>query len=51
MAIRLEKAFGTPAREWMIRQLDYDLAEAMRRSKKIHVRPFGALNIESRSRL
>ena len=31
MAVRLEKAFGTPAREWLIRQLDYELAEVMRR--------------------
>lgn len=40
MAIRLEKAFGTPAREWLLRQLDYQLAEAMRRAKKIKVEPF-----------
>ncbi len=29
MAVRLEKAFGTPAREWLIRQLDFELAEVM----------------------
>jgi addiction module HigA family antidote len=40
MAVRLEKAFGTPAREWLIRQLDYELAEVMRRAKKIKVEPF-----------
>lgn len=40
MAIRLEKAFGTPAREWLLRQLDYELAEVMRRANKIKVQPF-----------
>jgi antitoxin HigA-1 len=40
MAIRLEKAFGTPAREWLIRQLDYELTEVMRRANKIKVKPF-----------
>jgi addiction module HigA family antidote len=47
MAIRLEKAFGTPAREWLIRQLDFDLAEAMRRADKIKVEPFSAHAVES----
>jgi antitoxin HigA-1 len=42
MAVRLEKAFGTPAREWLIRQLDHELAEVMRRAKKIKVEPFRA---------
>jgi addiction module HigA family antidote len=42
MAVRLEKAFGTPAREWLLRQLDYELAEVMRRAKKIKVEPFHA---------
>lgn len=42
MAIRLEKAFGTPAREWLIRQLDHELAEAMRRVDQIEVEPFHA---------
>ena len=40
MAIRLEKAFGTPARDWLIRQLDHELAEAMRRVGHIPVEPF-----------
>lgn len=40
MAVRLEKAFGTPAREWLMRQLDHELAEVMRRSKKIKVEPY-----------
>ena len=47
MAVRLEKAFGTPAREWLIRQLDYELGEVMRRAKKIKVEPFRASTTES----
>ena len=47
MAVRLEKAFGTPAREWLIRQLDAALAEVMRRAKKIKVEPFRASTTES----
>ncbi len=38
----MEKAFGTPAREWLIRQLDYELTEVMRRANKIKVEPFRA---------
>lgn len=40
MAVRLEKAFGTPAREWLLRQLDHELAEVMRRADAIKVEPF-----------
>lgn len=40
MAIRLEKAFGLPAREWLIRQLDHELAEAMQKAEGIDVQPF-----------
>lgn len=40
MAIRLEKAFGTPAREWLMRQLDHELTEAMQRADGIEVQPF-----------
>jgi addiction module HigA family antidote len=47
MALRLEKAFGTPAREWLMRQLDYELAEVMRRAKTIKVEPFRASLTES----
>lgn len=47
MALRLEKAFGTPAREWLIRQLDYELAEVKRRARKIKVEPFRASATES----
>ena len=42
MAVRLEKAFGTSAREWLLRQLNYELAEVMRRAGKIKVEPFRA---------
>lgn len=37
MAIRLEKAFGTPAREWLMRQLDYELTQAMHKADAIDV--------------
>ncbi len=40
MAVRLEKAFGMPAREWLLRQLDHELAEVMRRADAIKVEPF-----------
>ena len=40
MAIRLEKAFGTPAKTWMERQLDYEYAKILRRADKINVQPF-----------
>jgi len=42
MSVRLEKAFGTPAREWLVLQLEYELAEIMRRVEKINVEPFRA---------
>ncbi len=42
MAVRLEKAFGTSAREWLLRQLDYELAVVMRRANEINVEPFHA---------
>ncbi len=47
MAIRLEKAFGTSAREWLIRQLDYELADVMRRANKIKVGAFRSSATES----
>lgn len=47
MAVRLEKAFGIPAREWLMRQLDYELTEVMRRAKKIKVEPFRTSTTES----
>lgn len=47
MAVRLEKAFGTPAREWLVLQLEYELAEIMRRVEKIDVEVFHASIMES----
>lgn len=43
MAIRLEKAFGTPAREWLMRQLDHELTEAMHKADSIDVQAFTGL--------
>jgi antitoxin HigA-1 len=40
ISVRLQKAFGTPARKWLVRQLDYELVEVMRRANKIKVEPF-----------
>ncbi len=48
MAVRLEKAFGTPAREWLLRQLEYDLARVIRHAKKIKVAAFQASDAEAR---
>jgi len=47
MAVRLEMAFGTPAREWLMCQLDYELTQVMQRAKTIMVEPFRASNTES----
>lgn len=47
MAVRLEKAFGTPAREWLVLQIEYELAKTMRRVEKINVVPFRASMTES----
>ncbi|RYF19712.1 MAG: addiction module antidote protein, HigA family [Oxalobacteraceae bacterium] len=47
MAVRLEKAFGTPAREWLVLQLEYELAKVMQRVEKINVEPFRASITES----
>lgn len=40
MAVRVQKAFGTPARTWMEIQMDYELNEVMARVHEIRVRPF-----------
>lgn len=50
MAVRLEKAFGTPARDWLMRQLDYELTKVMQRAGNIKVEPFraGAPDVEGR---
>lgn len=50
MAVRLEKAFGTPAREWLIQQLDYELTEVLRRANTIKVEPFRARAQSARER-
>lgn len=51
MAIRLEKAFGTPAREWLMRQLDHELTEAMHKADSIHVQPLPGARDDLRERL
>lgn len=43
MALRLEKAFGSPARTWMERQMDFELAEVMARADAIDVQPYKGL--------
>jgi addiction module HigA family antidote len=50
MAIRLEKAFGTPAREWLMRQLDHELAEALHKADSIEVQSFPRAPDEMRGR-
>ena len=40
MALRLEKAFGSPARTWMERQMDFELAEVMARADAFDVQPY-----------
>ena len=40
MAVRLEKVFGIPAKDWMLRQLEYDYAQVMKRAARITVEPF-----------
>ena len=38
MAIRLSKAFGGSARVWLTMQMQYDLAQAMKRAGRIKVK-------------
>lgn len=40
MALRLEKAFGTSARSWLERQLNYELETVLARAHEIDVQPF-----------
>ena len=40
MAVRLEKGFGINAEMWLNMQLAYDLANAYRNARRIHVKPF-----------
>lgn len=46
MAVRLEKAFGTSAKGWMERQLEYEYAEVMRRADEISVEPFSGKTVK-----
>jgi addiction module HigA family antidote len=50
MAIRLEKAFGTPAREWLMRQVDHELIEAKHKADNIDVQPFTGVSDEMQGR-
>jgi len=47
IAVRLEKAFGISALEWLLRRLNYELAEVMRRANAIKVEPFRVPTKES----
>ena len=40
MAIRLSKAFGSTAETWLALQTAFDLAEARKRERKIHVKRY-----------
>lgn len=40
MALRLQKAFGTPARSWMEQQMNHDLEMVMARAHEIKTQPF-----------
>lgn len=40
MALRLQKAFGTPARCWMERQMNHELEMIMARAHEIKTQPF-----------
>jgi addiction module HigA family antidote len=40
MAIRITKAFGGDVETWLQMQMNYDLAQARKREKSIHVRRF-----------
>jgi addiction module HigA family antidote len=42
MALRLSKAFGSTPEHWLQMQLAYDLWQAKRRAKKLHVKRFFA---------
>jgi plasmid maintenance system antidote protein VapI len=42
MAIRLDKAFGGGAEIWLGIQMDYDLAQAMKRAGSIKVKRIAA---------
>jgi len=40
MALRLERAFGRSARDWMERQMEYELADIMARADEIDVQRY-----------
>jgi antitoxin HigA-1 len=42
MALRLSKAFGSTPEHWLQMQLVYDLWQAKRRLKRLHVKRFSA---------
>ncbi len=42
MALRLSQAFGSTPEHWLQMQLAYDLWQAKRRAKKLHVKQFFA---------
>lgn len=50
MAVRLEKVFGTSARDWMQRQLEFEYSQVMKREAKIEVEPFEPLRQEQKDR-
>ncbi|KAB6714674.1 HigA family addiction module antitoxin [Roseobacter sp. TSBP12] len=50
MAVRLEKVFGTSAKGWMQRQLEYDYAQVMLRAAKITLEPFSAADTEEKGK-
>lgn len=50
MAVRLEKVFGTSAKGWMQRQLEYDYAQVMLRAPKIRLEPFAAADSEEKGK-
>lgn len=48
MAVRLERALSTPARKWLIRQLDHELVEVMLRANEVVFEAFRAPDDERR---
>ncbi len=50
MAVRLEKVFGTSARDWMQRQLEFEYSQVMKREAKIKVEPFEPLQQSQKGR-
>jgi plasmid maintenance system antidote protein VapI len=42
MAIRLDKAFAGGAETWLLRPMEYDLAQVRKRAASIVVQPIGS---------